>query len=109
MQSITNLFITEENIIREYLLKAGYSNESIDIKLNTIKSTNPTERGNRNLAISEVADVLKSRVCALRPYYVHELISKISGLSTTTITIYANSVKPDSLIYNRRKNKNQNL
>jgi hypothetical protein len=98
-QLISSQFETEENIIAKSLIeRAGYELFHASDLIYAIEDKDPTHRKERNHAIKEVSCILKSNKCALRPYYVFSLLSKISGLSPGYIQRISNSENPVEML-----------
>jgi hypothetical protein len=100
-------FETEESIVRENLLKAGFHPEDISKKIESLKLADPEMKVERNIIINQISKAMRSRPCALQAWYVYELLSKLSGLVPEYVRIISTTNEPDKLIINRRKNQNQ--
>jgi hypothetical protein len=98
MQEPKNQYETEEQLIRESLLKVGYSKEEIDDRLFALKNDSPQIKGIRNVFIREISDILKNRPYGMQAWYVQEILSKVTGLSPKYIQVIANTLKSLSLI-----------
>jgi hypothetical protein len=104
METIINQFETEEKLLRENLLKAGYVNDTIDKHITLLKTTDPDEKALRNIIIREITIALKGSSCGLKTWYIHNTIAKITNLSPQTVQLISNTRNPEDVIYRRRKN-----
>jgi len=85
MEETKNQFKTEEDVITLNMDKAGYAPFDIMDWIEAIKCKEPDKKVARNIAISLIAEVLKSKVCALQKWYIHDILAKVSGLAPTYI------------------------
>jgi hypothetical protein len=98
MQEPKYQYEAEEQLIRESLLKVGYSEDEIEIRLVALRTDLPEIKGIRNVYIREISDILKKRPYGMQAWYVQEIMSKITGLSPKYIQVIANTLDPLSLI-----------
>ncbi len=104
MKNTEYQFKTEENEIRNNLVKAGYPAEDIDYRINMLKNHDLDKKTLRNSIIREIAVVMKGRVCAIRKYRVNEILSRVTGLSPNYINTIANYIDPTKILKDRSKN-----
>ncbi len=104
MESPLNQFQTEEQLIRITLKQRGFNDEFINNAMDAIKNDEPEQKIYRNIMIREVAKILKGVGVSFRPYYVTELLSKITGLSPNYITTISLSKNPQNILKNGTKN-----
>jgi hypothetical protein len=104
MQSTEIQFKSEETEVKDILMKMGVSVSSADQMISAIKNKNAEGRLRRNEALRETAILLKGIRSGLRPWFVHDLLSKLSGLTVNTIQRICLSVNPITTQKNGTKN-----
>lgn len=104
MESVLDQVQTEEQLVRKILQERGFTAEFIDSAMNAIKDPEPEQKIYRNIMIREVAKILKGVGVAFRPYYVTDLLSKITGLSPNYISTISLSRNPQNMLKNGTKN-----
>ena len=101
MEVTKNQFRAEENVIRENLQRAGYESCDIDVYIDSLRCSDPLKRAQRNIAIREVAEVMRGKFCALQVWYVEEVISKVAGLTPLYIKRISSLTDPTSILRKR--------
>jgi hypothetical protein len=94
MQEPKYQFEAEDKIIIENLMKAGYGALDAMNMLNRIKEETMICKEDRNLMIREISFYLTGNKCALRTWYVHDIIAKVSRLSATYVMRLAYTTGP---------------
>jgi uncharacterized protein (DUF2249 family) len=95
---IDNQLKAEEDIILTSLTQAGMDKEEAGEYLEIIKDKDPAKKGYRNTIIKEVAEMMKRRPCSFQKWYVHEILSKITGLVPGYIDRIVYDPDPASII-----------
>ena len=95
---IGNQVETIEETIRENLLKAGMDLIEANNCIEALTDTDPSKKANRNVIIKEVILTMKKRPCSLQKWYVHDLISRFTGLAPGYIHRIAYDPDPASII-----------
>ncbi len=98
MQLISSQFESEEKIITDNLVKAGFDMFGATDLVTLIENRDPANKAMRNLAIKKVSDLLRSNICGLRTGYAHSLLAKISGLSYGYVQRIAYDSNPAAII-----------
>jgi hypothetical protein len=93
MQKPKYQYESELQIIRDNLYKAGYASEDIEAMLDLMRDKTNDRLSDRNAIIKEVSETMRGNICALRTYYVHDLLAKITGLSPGTIQRIAYTIE----------------
>ena len=93
-----------QTVIHKALEKLGYPEEFINSRICSLKDNDPNNRVQRVLVINEISRILKGVGVSYRPYYVHELLSKITGLSPNYIQVISNTINPENILKNGSKN-----
>jgi hypothetical protein len=101
MQSTIDQLTTEERVIKDNLLKAGITMDAIEEKLRIAKDSSANNKPARNIAIKEIADIMRGQECALQSWYVQGILSKITKLSPNYIQIISNTTNPADLLRNK--------
>jgi hypothetical protein len=97
-------FKTEELEVRNTLKKLGYTDDYIESQMSAILNSDPDFKALRNEVIREVSKLLKGIKSGLRPWLVYDLLSKVTGLSTSYIREISNSINPTKKLKNGTKN-----
>jgi hypothetical protein len=104
MQETMPQFKTEELEVRNTLKKLGYTDDYIESQMSAILNSDPDFKALRNEVIREVSKLLKGIKSGLRPWLVYDLLSKVTGLSTSYIREISNSINPTKKLKNGTKN-----
>ena len=91
-------FQAEEDVITSNLLKTGMPETEIKLFIDIIKNTDPARKAERNIYIKTIANTLKGRICALQNWYIHDILSKVTGLAPTYIMRIAYDPDPARII-----------
>ena len=94
MDVLANQFKTEEKEIRKVLLKAGYSLEDTDMRIEILRNQDPEKRITRNKIMREVYTTMKGRICNLQRGYAATVISRFTGLSINYVINICNYIDP---------------
>lgn len=98
MQKIVNQFKAEEEVIMNNLKKSGLPETEVRLYIDIIKTTDPLRKGERNIFIKYIANILRSRACALQIWYIHDLLSKVTGLAPGYVSRIAYDPEPEKII-----------
>lgn len=98
MHKSNNQYITEEDTLIINMKKAGIEDVEIQLSLEIIKNDDPLRKAERNIYLQYIANILRKRPCALRTWYIHDILSKITGLAPGYISMICYSPDPASII-----------
>jgi len=98
MQKIVIQYQAETEVVKSNLRMAGVGQLEADKYIQIITDADPQRKAQRNIYIKRIADILRSRACALQIWYIHELLSKITGLAPAYVARIAYNPEPNKII-----------